>query len=187
MAAMAYPTTLIYKENSMKRVVVTGAECTGKSTLTQALSAHYGEPWTAEYVREYVDQIGRELNHEDLYPIAKGQIEGEDALLPKAKRFVLHDTNLLSSILYAKHYFNTDIAWMNEAFINREYTLYLLCLPDGIPWQEDPGQRESPSARIKFHGYFKESLDRLELPYAELTGKEDVRISQATRAIDALI
>ena len=170
----------------MKRVVVTGAECTGKSTLTQALSAHYGEPWTAEYVREYVDQISRKLKHKDLDPIARGQIAAEDAVLPKAERFVLHDTNLLSSILYAKHYFSAEIDWVEKAFMSREYTLYLLCLPDGIPWQEDPGQRESPSARIKFHGYFKESLDRLELPYTELTGKEDIRISEATRAIDML-
>ena len=170
----------------MKRVVVTGAECTGKSTLTQALSAHYGEPWTAEYVREYVDQISRKLKHEDLDPIARGQIAAEDAVLPKAERFVLHDTNLLSSILYAKHYFSAEIDWVEKAFMSREYTLYLLCLPDEIPWQSDPGQRESPSARINFHGYFKESLDRLELPYTELTGKEDIRISEATRAIDML-
>ena len=170
----------------MKRVVVTGAECTGKSTLTQALSAHYGEPWTGEYVREYVDQISRKLKHEDLDLIARGQIAAEDAVLPKAERFVLHDTNLLSSILYAKHYFSAEIDWVEKAFMSREYTLYLLCLPDEIPWQSDPGQRESPSARINFHGYFKESLDRLELPYTELTGKEDIRISEATRAIDML-
>ena len=170
----------------MKRVVVTGAECTGKSTLTQALSAHYGEPWTGEYVRKYVDQISRKLKHEDLDLIARGQIAAEDAVLPKAGRFVLHDTNLLSSILYAKHYFSAEIDWVEKAFMSREYTLYLLCLPDEIPWQSDPGQRESPSARINFHGYFKESLDRLELPYTELTGKEDIRISEATRAIDML-
>ena len=28
----------------MKRIVITGAECTGKSTLAQALSLHYREP-----------------------------------------------------------------------------------------------------------------------------------------------
>ena len=171
----------------MKRVVVTGAECTGKSTLTQALSAYYGEPSTIEYVREYVNRIGRQLKYEDLELIARGQIAAEDAVLQKAKRFVLHDTNLLSSILYAKHYFSAETNWVNDAFKSREYTLYLLCLPDGIQWQADPGQRESPSARIEFHGHFKESLERLGLPYAELTGKEDVRISEATRAIDALL
>ena len=133
-----------------------------------------------------MDQISRKLKHKDLDSIARGQIAAEDAVLPKAERFVLHDTNLLSSILYAKHYFSTEIDWVEKAFMSREYTLYLLCLPDEIPWQSDPGQRESPSARIKFHGYFKESLDSLGIPYAELTGKEDMRINKATRAIDML-
>ena len=96
---MASPTPLTCKLIFMKRFVVTGAECTGKSTLTKALSAYYSEPWTAEYVRKYVDHIKRELRHEDLEQIAKGQIKEEDAVLLRARRFLIHDTNLLSSII----------------------------------------------------------------------------------------
>ena len=103
----------------MQRVVLTGAECTGKSTLTQALSGYYGEPWTAEFVRIYVDRIRRQLRPEDLEPIARGQLAAEDNSLSKAERFVLHDTNLLSSIIYANHYFGTTIDWVNEAFLSR--------------------------------------------------------------------
>ena len=88
----------------MKRIVLTGAECTGKSTLAQALSCHYGEPWTTEFVRGYVDQLDRELIQADLEEIFCGQIAAEDAGWAKSKRFVIHDTNLLSSIIYAKHY-----------------------------------------------------------------------------------
>ena len=63
----------------MKRIVLTGAECTGKSTLAQALSCHYGEPWTTEFVRGYVDQLDRELIQADLEEIFCGQIAAEDA------------------------------------------------------------------------------------------------------------
>ena len=35
----------------MKRIVLIGAESTGKSTLAQELSGYYGEPWTGEFVR----------------------------------------------------------------------------------------------------------------------------------------
>lgn len=170
-----------------KRIVLTGAECTGKSTLAQALSGYYGEPWTVEYVRNYVDQIGRELTRDDLEPIARGQIASEDASLRKAKRFVLHDTNLLSSILYANHYFGEVIDWVNEAFLTRGYTLYLLCSPEGIDWQEDPGQRDSPAARDELHATFRESLDRLELPYMELSGDPTVRFGEAIRAVDTVM
>ena len=90
---------------AMKRIVLTGAECTGKSTLAKALSGYYGEPWTTEFVRSYVDQLDRELIQADLEEIFCGQIAAEDAGWAKSKRFVIHDTNLLSSIIYANHYF----------------------------------------------------------------------------------
>ena len=169
---------------AMKRIVLTGAECTGKSTLAQALSGYYGEPWTTEFVRSYVDQLDRELRKEDLTPIAKGQIAAEDAGWAKSKRFVIHDTNLLSSILYATHYFETTCDWVNEAFLERKYTLYLLCSPHGIEWEEDPGQRDSPSAREALHLMFKERLEKLKLPYLQVYGDETLRFGQAIKAID---
>ena len=171
----------------MKRIVLTGAECTGKSTLAKALSCHYGEPWTTEFVRSYVDQLDRELIQADLEEIFCGQIAAEDAGWAKSKRFVIHDTNLLSSIIYANHYYETTFDWVNEAILKRDYTLYLLCSPDGIKWEDDPGQRDSPSAREKLHSMFKESLEKLKLPYLQLSGDEPLRLSKAIKAIDEVL
>ena len=171
----------------MKRIVLTGAECTGKSTLAQALSCHYGEPWTTEFVRGYVDQLDRELIQADLEEIFCGQIAAEDAGWAKSKRFVIHDTNLLSSIIYAKHYFETTFDWVNGAFLKRNYTLYLLCSPDGIEWEDDPGQRDSPSARKELHSMFKKSLDRFKLPYFQLSGDQPLRLCKAIKAIDEVL
>lgn len=171
---------------SMKRIVLTGAESTGKSTLAAALSGYYGEPWTTEYVRQYVDEVQRELTVEDLEPIAHGQIKIEDAGAEKAKRLVLHDTNLFSSILYANHYFDTVLDWVNDAFLTRDYSLYLLCMPD-IPWVADEGQREGPEVRDRLHQLFKSTLDKLDLPYVEIRGNETQRFSTAIQAIDAVL
>ena len=171
----------------MKRIVLTGAECTGKSTLAKALSCHYGEPYTTEFVRDYVDQLDRELIQADLEEIFCGQIATEDAGWAKSKHFVIHDTNLLSSIIYANHYFNTTCDWVNEAFLKRNYTLYLLCSPKGIRWEEDPGQRDGPSAREDLHSIFKENLEKLKLSYFELNGDESLRLSQAIKVIDEVL
>jgi nicotinamide riboside kinase len=172
---------------AMKRIVLTGAECTGKSTLAQALSRYYGEPWTAEFVRSYVDQLDRQLIQADLEEIFCGQIAAEDASRAKSKRFVIHDTNLLSSIIYANHYFENTCDWANETLLERKYTLYLLCSPEGIQWEEDPGQRDGPSAREELHSVFKESLEKLKLPYVELNGDKVLRLSQAVKAIDGAL
>ena len=169
---------------AMKRIVLTGAECTGKSTLAKALSGYYGEPWTTEFVRSYVDQLDRELIQADLKEIFCGQIAAEDAGWTKSKHFVIHDTNLLSSIIYAKHYFETTCDWVNKVFMERNYTLYLLCSPNGIQWEDDPGQRDSPSAREELHSIFKESLEKLKLPYFELSVDPPLRLDEAIRVID---
>ena len=41
------------------RVCLMGAECTGKSTLAQALAAHFGGLWVPEYLRAFCDRQGR--------------------------------------------------------------------------------------------------------------------------------
>ena len=169
---------------AMKRFVLTGAECTGKSTLAKALSDYYGEPLTTEFARSYVNQLDRELIQADLEEIFRGQIASEDAGWAKSKHFVIHDTNLLSSIIYANHYFETTCDWVNEVFLKRNYTLYLLCSPNGIQWEDDPSQRDSPSAREKLHSVFKENLEKLKLPYFKLSGDPPHRLSQAIKVID---
>jgi NadR type nicotinamide-nucleotide adenylyltransferase len=168
----------------MKRIVLIGAESTGKSTLAQALARHYNEPCTDEFVRHYVEQLPRELEAQDLEPIAKGQFAIEDAGLEHAQRLVIHDTNILSSIIYGNYYFDTEIEWVNEQFLEREYALYLLCMPD-IPWEADEGQRESPEARDALHELFRDSLDILQIPYLAIHGSKEARMQQAVQAIDA--
>ena len=168
-----------------RRIVITGAESTGKSTLAQALSDHYGEPWTHEFVRGYVDQLDRELQPADLDSIARGQLALEDAGLEQAKRLVIHDTNIVSSIIYAQHYFGVTLEWVDACFRERKYDLYLFCMPD-IPWKADEGQRESPEARAQLHRIFKTKLDSLKVPYVEIYGSKEERLQKAILNIEQL-
>ena len=165
----------------MKRIVLTGAESTGKSTLAQALASHYEAP-VVEYVRQYVNHLGRKLA-EDLEPIARGQLALEHDAASRATGRVLHDTNILSSILYAQHYFATHLDWLS--CLPPSYSLYLLCLPD-IPWQPDPGQRDSAHARDELHRIFKAALDVRQLHYVEIGGDPATRLQHAIQAINAL-
>ena len=166
----------------VERIVLTGAECTGKTTLARALSDYFGEPWTAEFVRDYAARLDRPLAAEDLEPIGRGQLRREDEGAARARRFVFHDTNLLSSIIYARHYFATEIEWLNEAFFARDYALYFLCLPD-FPWSPDPGQREGAGVRETLQGTFRRSLERLELPFVTVSGSPEARLHTAARIL----
>ena len=61
----------------MLKIIVTGPESSGKTTLCKALSEHFKIPSTEEYAREYLNNLGREYKEEDLIEIAKGQLQSE--------------------------------------------------------------------------------------------------------------
>ncbi len=163
------------EEHAPKRIVFIGAECTGKTTLIEKLALILGEPFSKEYVREYADSIDRPLEACDLDSIACGQLKSEDEAFSKANKLVLHDTNLLSSILYAEHYFDVHILWVDELFLQRNYARYFFCMPD-IPWIADPGQRVSPDERTQLHSCFQAILDRYRINPTVLSGSLEQRI-----------
>ncbi|EDY82168.1 hypothetical protein VDG1235_1788 [Verrucomicrobiia bacterium DG1235] len=126
-------------------------------------------------MREYADQVSRPLEARDLDPIARGQLKGEDEAARTATKFILHDTNLLSSILYAEHYFDVHIPWVDQTFVERDYTRYFFCQPD-IPWEADPGQRVSSNERTKLHSLFQGILARYQINPTILRGSIEQRI-----------
>jgi len=163
------------------RVVFIGAESTGKSTLVHAVAQARGLPSTGEYVREYVASLDRPLCADDLDPIALGQRAEEDR--HGETPLVLHDTNLLSTLVYARHYFGVTQPWLEEALAQRDYAVYLFCQPD-IPWVPDPGQRESPEERDRLHAVFDAELRRRGVPTVRIEGDARARLRLALEALD---
>ena len=82
----------------MLRVVITGAESTGKSTLTKQLADYFKAPFTDEFVRTYATNLNRPILADDLEPIFKGQLNLEQSACSKEPELIFHDTNLLSRI-----------------------------------------------------------------------------------------
>ena len=61
-------TTPIEKQNQfniMYRIVITGAESTGKTTLAEQLSAHFEAPCSTEFVRDYEESKEQHIQIED--------------------------------------------------------------------------------------------------------------------------
>ncbi|MBK8339574.1 MAG: ATP-binding protein [Flavobacteriales bacterium] len=65
----------------MRRIVITGPESSGKTTLCRLLAMHFGVPWVVEQARGYLDAIGRPYVEADLLIIARSQIGAEEAVL----------------------------------------------------------------------------------------------------------
>ena len=170
--------------NAPVRIVLIGAESTGKSTLAAALAEARALPQTGEFVRTYFERLSRPICEADLDPIAHGQLAEEDRH-PDAPA-VLHDTNVLSTLIYARHYFGVTQDWLEEAFAARRYAIYLFCQPD-IPWTPDPGQRDSPQARDAQHALFDAELKVRGLPTVHITGDEQTRLRTALAALESAL
>jgi len=141
------------------RVVITGSECTGKSELVRALSAERLAPYSDEAARLFVTANGREIVEPDVAVIAAHQRALEDAAIEQGTALVLHDTDLFSTVVYARHYFGNDAIGVLASARERRAHLYLLCDTD-LPWQNEPLQRSksSPQERAALTGAFNALL-----------------------------
>jgi NadR type nicotinamide-nucleotide adenylyltransferase len=166
-------------------VVVTGSECTGKSTLARALAAHFGAPCSDEFVRGYLDRKGAPLDASDVESIARGQVAGEDATAARAGALLVKDTDLLSTTTYARHYYDTCPLWIEEAALARAGDLYLLLQPD-LPWVAD-GQRDRPHAREELHHVFRQALVAAGVAFVEVGGQGAARLQAALRHVETAL
>jgi NadR type nicotinamide-nucleotide adenylyltransferase len=167
-----------------RRLVVTGPESTGKTTLAEALAAQFGAPCLPEAARSYAEARraeGRTLTADDAAPIARAAIAAEDAALARAPALLVLDTDLVSTVVYTRHYYGGAPAWMEGEARSRRGDLYLLCDVD-LPWAPD-GVRDRPTARRAMHRLFVATLREFGCAVATVSGAGTVRLETARQAL----
>jgi NadR type nicotinamide-nucleotide adenylyltransferase len=160
-------------------VCLIGPECTGKTTLAQKLAAHFGAPWVPEFVREYAERVGRPLTAEDVEPVAIGEIALLDAA--DGDGLLILDTDLVSTVVYGRHYYGGCPEWIVAEAVGRRADLYLLTDID-IPWAADE-VRDSAATRAALHGEFSATLAAFGARFVAIRGDWDARFATAERAI----
>jgi NadR type nicotinamide-nucleotide adenylyltransferase len=166
------------------RVVLTGSECTGKSTLAAALADHYRVAFVPEFVREFAEQLGRPIDFSDHGPIAHGQMALEDEYRARTQGLIIQDTDLLSTVVYCRHYFGSCPAWIEQTARERRPDLYLLCERD-IPWIAD-GVRDRGHARVEMQSLFERAVAESGVRSVRIEGDRGTRLATAIDAIDRL-
>ena len=171
----------------MKKIVITGPESTGKSTLSQQLATHYKTVWCPEYARQYLTTNGMQYVADDLLNIAKGQIELEEKTETETRNNLYFiDTDLYVMKIWSEVVFNNCHKWILKQIAQRSYHLYLLCNTD-LPWQAD-ALREYPdlSFRQKLFAMYKDACINSNTPFKIISGTNEQRLQMAITTVDNL-
>lgn len=169
----------------LARIVLTGSESVGKTSLSARLSTHYGVEFVPEFVREYAAQKGAPLDFRDHGPIAKGQAALENAYIVRARSLLILDTDLVSTVVYCHHYFGRCPQFIEDAAVERLATRYLL-LDIDVPWVAD-GVRDREQQRAEVQSLFADTLARFGAAVTGIAGDWDTRFTHAVHTIDDVL
>ena len=168
-------------------LVLTGPECSGKSSLAAQLHAHLDWPLLPELARAYLD--GRHAQSgiyryrpSDLLNLASMQRQAE--ALKCNKDDAILDTDLLTLIVWWQEKFGPVPRQLSSQWQCQATRRYLLCKPD-MPWQPDP-QRENPSDRDRLYAHYEAELTNRGCKYSICEGNEQARLAQALTAIKSV-
>jgi nicotinamide riboside kinase len=174
---------------SVFKIVLTGGECTGKTTLARTLAERHDTAWVPEAAREAALAKAGMLGPEDVAPIARAHVAAANAALREAARrsrpAVFFDQDLLSTVLYARHYYGDCPPWIQRLAAERLGDLYILCAPD-LPWTPDSA-RDRSDRREEMHGLFAAALADAGARVAEVAGRGAEREARAEAAVRELL
>lgn len=165
-------------------IVVCGPESCGKTTLAQQLASWLDCPWTPEAARLFAENSAVPLSANTVAPIAHLGIRLGETAMAESPRWIVRDQDLVSTVIYARHYYGAMAPWIEAGARARLGDLYLLCRPD-VPWVPD-GIRDRPQQREGLFAEFATLLGAWGARVAEIGGLGGARLERAREAVLAL-
>ena len=172
----------VYPESPLRRILITGPESTGKSNLAVALASIYKGVVVPEYAREYIENIGRPYEYNDVEHIARYQVKQYDSSWVEQK-WIFFDTWLMVTKVWFEVVYNKVPGWMDESIRKARFDMVLLCATD-IPWISDSVRENGGEMREKLLDKYKYELDKFGLEWALVTGTGDERLIRALNLIN---
>lgn len=126
-----------------KRVLITGVESCGKSTLAEYLGKIFHTSWTREYGRHFIEEelggCDAAITKEDFIHIAKIQEQWDEEAIRNANRIVFFDSDATVTKYYCKLYTGRDCPELDR-FIDLFKYDRIIFLEPSVKWVDD-GQR----------------------------------------------
>ena len=170
----------------MRTIAIVGPECSGKTTLIEALAHHYRCAWVKEFARAALEEDGPEYAEEDLLAFAQGQLLALGEGIALAKRtpppLVFCDTDIITIRIWSEDVFGRCHPLIDQLAKQVAFDHWFLCKPD-MPWEADP-LRENPHDRDRLFVVYENMLNTLGKPYTVMQGGLAQRMRAATALVD---
>lgn len=167
------------------RIVITGPESSGKSTLTRHLGATFDLPFALEYARDHLEEHGPEYSYEQLCAMARRHLAYQQKHVPPQTPVGLFDTDLINYKIWFEEVFGRCPESIIAGIRNESQHAYLLCAPD-LPWEPDP-LRENPNDRQRLFDRHLAEITRLRRPVEIIQGTGQPRQAAAEAALKQLV
>ncbi|MDX2479899.1 MAG: ATP-binding protein [Desulfuromusa sp.] len=169
----------------MIRIVITGAESSGKSSLTKHLGAVFKLPYALEYARYYLEENGPEYDLEQLSKMSRLHLNYQQEKVPISATCGIFDTDLINYKIWAEEVFGCCPAEVSTGIERESSHIYLLCKPD-LPWEPDP-LRENPCDHQRLYQRHLEEIIQHKRPYELVEGCGRERMTNAEAALCRLL
>jgi nicotinamide riboside kinase len=174
------------------KIALTGASCTGKTTLLENCKQLYKD--RSEIT--FVDESARAYFKTHPVPVrfsAETQLEIQNFTLTNEKNahdkkplIILTDSSTVDQVVYTKalgapesaeKLFENITNWVST------YDKFLMMNPDEVPFENDDIRTESYQQRQKVHQTFIEIFDAKKIPYEIISGTPEERLQK----VDSII
>ena len=166
------------------RVALLGAESTGKTSLSlamsQALSAHGQKVLTVtEKLREWCNQHGRTPQAHEQAHIAASQCE---AIFSITEGWVIADTTALMTAVYSDYIFQDKSLYDFALEYQSQFDATLLMGLD-IAWVADGLQRDGKHVREPVDNLLRQALSKANIDFKVVYGQGQARVNAAIVAL----
>jgi len=171
------------KENEIMRIVVTGPESTGKTELSQALAKKLNTVWIPEYDRQYVENLERPYDYNDVIQIAKHQLNQEaEYALKIGNGIIIFDTWLIITKVWLDLVFGKCPVWIPDYIRSSKIDLFLVCDTD-LPWIADHVRENGGERRKELFQLYCNEIRSFGFKYEIISGIGDARTENAMIAL----
>lgn len=169
----------------MRKIVISGPESTGKTTLSEALALELNAILIPEHARCYIEGLSRPYTFSDVEVIAKYQMHEEMkmmALYPN--EIIIMDTWLIITKVWFDVVFGRIPEWIESHIASTNIDLFLICAPD-LPWIADPVRENGGEMRQKLFERYCNEIENYGFSYEIVMGSGEIRVQNALKLIKA--